>query len=57
MEACFKACWSKGAEIECDPHKSNAVQLPKLPAGLRENPAIEQTDDEFYLYMKVPCSS
>ncbi len=42
--------------IGCDSHKSDAVQLPKLVAGLRENPAIEQTDDEFYLYMKVLCN-
>lgn len=29
------------------------MQLPKLPARLRLDPAEPQTDNDFYLYMKV----
>lgn len=34
-----------------------SLQLPKLPIRLRLNPAAEQTDEEFYAYMKVCASS
>ena len=36
---------------------NRSLQLPKLPIRLRLNPAVEQTDEEFYDYMKVCASS